>query len=269
MLQSAQKVFAPSPEYVFDDNQKNLAQLVGYVGLLMPVLLLVARSFSPNNDCSYNSISHHYYAFLAGDIFVGSLFVIAAIVIFYKGKSRAERWFTTLAGIFAIGVAIFPTDGSGCEQVEAFGRYFATFDSSASGEGAIYAQVPTFAALFEATTFELTLFGYDVGLHYASAGLLFILLGLYCVFIFPQSDPKTHLDHAGEWTADKRRRNLAYYISATVIFLSIFAIAAKPGLTIEDWDKLNLTFWFETFGLAAFGFSWLVRGRFIRFFGVK
>ncbi len=269
MLKSAQDIFTPSPEYDFDANQKNLAQLVGYVGILMPIVLQVAHRLSPGNDCSYNSISHYYYAFIAGDIFVGSLFVIAAIVIFYKGKSRAERWFTTLAGIFAIGVAIFPTDGSGCELAEAYGRYFATFDRAASGEDAIYAKAPEFAALFQATEFELTVFGKDVGLHYASAALLFILLGLYCIFIFPQNDPKTHQNISGASFADKRRRNMAYYVSAAVIFLSIFAIAAKPFHTVEEWNAADLTFCFEALGLAAFGFSWLVRGRFLSFFGSK
>jgi hypothetical protein len=43
------------------------------------------------------------------DAFVGGMWASGVFLIFYRGSDRLERWATNLAGLFAIGIALFPT----------------------------------------------------------------------------------------------------------------------------------------------------------------
>src|SRR5437867_6053121 len=43
--------------------------------------------------------------------FVGFLFVLGVVMIVYQGLTREENWLLNFAGVFALGVAVFPTGG--------------------------------------------------------------------------------------------------------------------------------------------------------------
>jgi hypothetical protein len=43
------------------------------------------------------------------DVFVGILWAVGLFLISYKGYDSTDNWVTNLSGIFAIGVALFPT----------------------------------------------------------------------------------------------------------------------------------------------------------------
>ena len=81
---------------------------MGIIGIFLPLLLwLVAYVISsqgllPSMSAYYHSVSR--------DVFVGALFAIGAAAFLYKGYSYKENIAMNLAGIFAVGVAVFPTD---------------------------------------------------------------------------------------------------------------------------------------------------------------
>lgn len=84
-----------------------LRRAVGYFGLVLPVAVFAVGIALPPHEF-LGSISAYYYLPLAGDVFVGILWVIGVFLWFYDYR-RPDRWLTSASGTFAIGVALFPT----------------------------------------------------------------------------------------------------------------------------------------------------------------
>ena len=122
----------------------NLRLGMGIIGIFLPLLLwLVAYVISsqgllPSMSAYYHSVSR--------DVFVGALFAIGAAAFLYKGYSFKENIAMNLADIFAVGVAIFPTE---CPSVVA-------------------------EAMCEAPTFK--------AIHAVSAILFFLTIAYVCLF---------------------------------------------------------------------------------------
>jgi quinol-cytochrome oxidoreductase complex cytochrome b subunit len=91
---------------VFD--YRTLRLLVGLVAFTLPVLVKLLSS------TPISSVSASYYT-EARDVFVGSLFVIGALMWAYNGHTHREKWVSKIASIAAIIVAIFPTTCNLCE----------------------------------------------------------------------------------------------------------------------------------------------------------
>jgi len=51
------------------------------------------------------------------DIFVGSMFVLAAFLVAYNGRSKWEYWLSKTSAVAAIGIAMFPCDCEGHDQI--------------------------------------------------------------------------------------------------------------------------------------------------------
>lgn len=81
------------------------------LGLAFPVILWVGGEIQGIHLQS--SMSAYYYASANGhsmhDWFVGMLFATGAFLYLYKGFSKEEDWVLSLGGMFAIGIAIYPT----------------------------------------------------------------------------------------------------------------------------------------------------------------
>jgi hypothetical protein len=56
------------------------------------------------------SLSAYYFSGMR-DVFVGVLFAVGAFLYLYKGFTTLENYALNLAGIFLVGVALFPKDG--------------------------------------------------------------------------------------------------------------------------------------------------------------
>jgi hypothetical protein len=83
---------------------RNLRAIIGYVGLTLPVVLLVAGAVDGHIE---SSISAYYYT-KVGNVFTGALCVIGVFLLAYRLTSWAiDNIATTLAGICALGVAFF------------------------------------------------------------------------------------------------------------------------------------------------------------------
>lgn len=89
-----------------------LRKAVGWIGILLPFVLMLGYFFLIQGTIIEQSISHYYYTGMR-DVFVGSLCAIALFMFFYSGYNEWDNWMGNLAGLFAIGAALFPTTEAG------------------------------------------------------------------------------------------------------------------------------------------------------------
>jgi hypothetical protein len=103
------------PEEPVDLSHTYHRQLIGYLGLLLPVLLLLLAAIRPtegvpSNPSAIGSISAYYYTGGVA-VFVGVLFALSLFLLSYRGYSDsvADRVLGFLGCLCAICVALFPT----------------------------------------------------------------------------------------------------------------------------------------------------------------
>ncbi len=84
-----------------------LRKAVGWIGLLLPFVLALGVLVFGGKGME-SSISHYYYSSM-GNVFVGALCAVALFMFFYSGYDKWDDWAGNLAGLFALGVALFPT----------------------------------------------------------------------------------------------------------------------------------------------------------------
>jgi len=83
---------------------RNLRAITGYVGLTLPVALLLAGVVDGHFE---SSLSAYYYT-KVGNVFTGALCVIGVFLVAYRLTALAvDSIVTTLAGFCALGVAFF------------------------------------------------------------------------------------------------------------------------------------------------------------------
>ncbi len=166
-------------------------QLIGYIGLILPLILigLVLLRDGIASWRNLDSISAYYYTGAVA-AFVGMLVALALFLFTYRGYKNQYHWAdraaSIIAGIAALGVAFFPT--------------------------AAPAGVPQLPWWSPATGI----------LHYVSAVTLFTMFAVFALFLF-------RLSASGEdIPSDKRWRNRVYLVCGIVIVASIIwaAIAA-------------------------------------------
>lgn len=83
---------------------RNMRAIIGYVGLTLPVALLLSGAADGHVE---SSLSAYYYT-KAGNVFTGALCVIGVFLLVYRLTSWAvDNLATLLAGVAALGVAFF------------------------------------------------------------------------------------------------------------------------------------------------------------------
>ena len=88
-----------------------LRLLIGFIGILLPMALYLGDAVIRQTWRPRNSLSAYYHSDLR-DVFVGSLCAIAVFLVTYMVFHRnLDNLFSTVAGITALGVALFPTAG--------------------------------------------------------------------------------------------------------------------------------------------------------------
>lgn len=104
----------------------NLRIGIGLMALCFPLVLWIGGSLM--HIGIQDSMSAYYHAAQDGrsmrDYFVGFLFAIGVFLYLYKGNSTAENILLNLAGMFAIGVAVFPMEwacGDTCKKISLHG----------------------------------------------------------------------------------------------------------------------------------------------------
>ena len=215
----------PEPTSSLVISYMTLRRAVGWIGILLPVVLIGYSLFFRKPSIFEPSISHYYYTGM-GDVFVGALCVIGFMLFSYKGYKPKGRWrWDDIAGdvacVFAVGVALFPTAPTG-----------------------------------EACPVRLS---YCV--HGTAAGLLFVTLACFSLFLFTRTDSKTP-------SRQKLRRNAFYracgYTILSCILLILVAYGLRKVLPKDIIDAIHPVLWLESIAIIAFSFSWLIKGEEIK-----
>jgi hypothetical protein len=228
---------------------RNLRKLIGWLGVLLPIVLLIGNyvinhinilnnSFFIDKSCYniYNptnsfktSISDYYYS-TVGELLTGTLCAVAMFMFCYHGHKKRKGEFglsdnllTNLIGIFAIGVAVFPTHSETCIQDN-----IRTYLSST-----------------------------QIGnIHFILAALFFVSLAAMSIINFRRTD---------DINLFGKRDNHQIYLYcgvAILICIGLIFIYMKWIVGQSEWlDNLRPTFWLEALALISFGFAWLVKGR--------
>jgi O-antigen/teichoic acid export membrane protein len=194
---------------------------------MLPVLLILGGLLSLGGI--EPSISDYYHTILR-DLFVGIMFAIAIFLICYTGHRRGEGetvsddWVTTVAGVAALGVAIFPNEGR------------VPNDTLASVTQALLGQHSAALA------------------HYSSAVIFLGAVGYLAFFRFARTAKPVRR------RIYRACGVVIWGATLLVIIASWFKIKgpAAPQAMVNDW---LLVLWFEAIGIWAFSIAWLVKGQ--------
>lgn len=173
------------PGYREDDRSNPLhRQLIGYIGLFLPLILIFMVVFRDGVAYwrSLNSVSVYYYSGAVA-AFVGMLVALSLFLFTYRGfrnkHNGVERVVSITAAVAALGVAVFPTGApDGVPQL----------------------------------SWWCPLLGI---LHLGFAILLFLLFAVFALALFPIKAREKKVGRG------KRRRNRVYYTCGIVILASI------------------------------------------------
>ncbi len=83
-----------------------LRRAIGAIGTALPFVLALGYGLLQAPQL-LNSMSAYYHSIM-GDVFVGSLCANGVFLICYRGYERRDDRVGDIAGVFAIGVALFP-----------------------------------------------------------------------------------------------------------------------------------------------------------------
>ena len=94
---------------------QTLRKTVGWLGISLPLAMIVGNFLFGNCASLQDTVSHYYYT-VTGDLFVGILIAVALFLFTYKGYDKKDNWWTALAGFFALCVALFPTNDNSTDS---------------------------------------------------------------------------------------------------------------------------------------------------------
>jgi hypothetical protein len=201
-----------------------LRKAVGWLGISLPPAMIIGNYVLDGCRFIQDSNSHYYYT-VTGNMFVGILCAVGLFLFTYKGYTRTDNITSSLAGVCAICIAMFPTNDSSANKCS--------------------------------NVVNLPLSELRNTIHYCSAALFFILLAYISLFLFTKSK--------GLKTERKRKRNSVYRICGITILFSIVLIGLYSLFEkqIPGAAKYQPVFWLEWMALLAFGISWLVKGELV------
>jgi len=208
-----------------------LRKTVGWLGISLPFALLIGNSllswltdFEIGCNPIKSSISHYYYTRM-GEIFGGTLCAVSLFLFCYKGYEKIDSRSSNIAGIFCLGVVLFPTSSTNA--------------------------IPCNLRGYVADSLTGTI-------HLSCASLFFITLAYMSYFLFtktggvmtPQKIKRNFI-----------YRTCAIVIIASIAILALYVFVLEdkfPALV-----PYHIVFWFEALALIAFGISWLTKGEFL------
>jgi hypothetical protein len=201
---------------------------IGLLGVLLPpVLVFLEPTLFDGLPFPRGSLSAYYYSGVR-EIFVGGLWAIGVFLVVYKLLDlTGESLLSSLAGVAAILVAVFPTERPGD------GWPLTPFQEKL-GEGAVTA------------------------IHYGSA-IAFIAL-LVPITLFFAHEEGGLAQEKGRLAQKERRRHRkwkGFHTIAAVLILSGAALAAFTGITGGPDRGVLIGEWIA---IWAFGLSWLAKG---------
>jgi hypothetical protein len=243
--------------------ETTLTRLIGTIPLLLPVLVVAVTALIGAEQQA--SISAYYYVPFASTIFEGLLFFTGLFMFAYRGHTIFDKWLAKTGGLFAIGVALFPTKAADWQDTNEILRIFAhpIGKSAVDPSNSKSESADIFNSLNEKWSSALDGVVHD--LHVGSAIVFLSILALFCLISFrrnngegvcPQPDGTVLL------TPAKRARNAVYLACGGVIVLCLLGLwlVYKKDQRILILG-MDLFFWLEAIALYAFGIRWLIKGR--------
>jgi hypothetical protein len=195
-------------------------QAIGYLGIIMPAILMVGTLTIGNCSHLQDSISHYYFTIMGGFL-VATLCAFAVILFIYQGYGLKDNLITSFAGLCALGIALFAT--THIEDVDCM----------------VCCLSDCKARIFT---------------HYISAALFFITLSYISIFIFTKSDG---VKTPEKIKRNRVYRTCGIVMLVSIFF--IFLIRIIPWLG-DNLKAIKPVFLLEWIALVAFGISWLVKG---------
>jgi|SRR5690242_1498549 len=214
-------------------NQSTLRKLVGALGILLPLLVFLFLKIANGFDLVLPSISHYYFT-RAASLFEIIVSLLAVFLLVYKGEQPIDYALSSIAGISALLMLLFPTSNlHGYNDTTKYDSVAVTFFNQSDFR-------PKF--------------------HYACAALFLLCLATMALFVFTKSSQPP-----ARRTRNKRKRNRIYR-TCGVIMLAALCVAFAGFLNIippDFYDANHLTFWMETLSVEAFGIAWMVKGEIV------
>lgn len=203
---------------------KNQMMILGILCILLAPLSILFGLFGDNPEGWYGSISKTYYA-NSKAVMIGLLIATGIYFISYKGYDKRDNFLTTLQGLAAIGLVIFPTK-LGSVDVGSVGLL----------------GLPSWLSVI---------------LHCACTYTLFISFWINLMFLFTLSN--------GKPTPKKRLRNIIYRCCGVLIILGTIAIIAGSTVLKPFLPKnFPIALVGEFVILIPFGFAYLVKSECIK-----
>ncbi len=203
---------------------RRLRRAIGYLGVFLPIVLVVLSLFSFFNTVIQPSISDYYYTNLR-DIFTCTLGAVGLFMIRYKGHGNPTIWkndqlLTNIAGFMAIGVALIPVNPEYDHQK-------------------IYTLIPITA-------------DWIGWLHYFFAALLFGIFALLAINVFTiGQNTNEHIP------VSRLNENNIYRFCGYAIIILMLLVPVSENLRLFPYSTLVL----EALALFLFGTAWLIKGR--------
>jgi hypothetical protein len=210
-----------------------LRQAVGWVGTLLPVVLVVGNAIF-STASRPDSMSGYYYTDMR-NIFVGALCALGVFLGAYDGYDDVDRWITNVAGLGAIGAALCPTK----------------------------------PAVPQPSTSQLVAGGF----HLFFAAVTFVALGLMALRFAkagqtPPDLPMMERIRYGLGFGKPAAPDRGIYRFCGIMILSCVVLAPVsnllPASVNAHWPVL---FILEAVAVFAFGVSWFVKGQTIKALG--
>jgi len=217
--------YLKKPNDNFQLSYLQIRRAVGILGLCLPVVMRLGTWIF--SGCLYwkDSISDYYYTIM-GNVFTGILCGVALFLYSYKGFNNWDRISSSLACVFALGVAFFPMNVD-CSCVECTHCNILSRDVQP----------------------------WRTFVHYGSAALLFGTLACMSYFLFTKTDETKTPTHR------KLQRNVIYRTCGIIMAVAMLATGSLMVPAINAACPISHPiYWMETIMLFAFGFSWLVKG---------
>ena len=131
-----------------------------------------------------------------------------------------------------------------------------TINETIASKGASLSAI--LVALFP-TTCDICKADLSSRIHYTAAAILFAILSYFCLVPFRK-------DTKGK-SGKKGLRSKIYLICGIIMITCMVVIfISNAVISKEIVTKLSLTYWGETIALAAFGFAWIIAGKYIPLF---
>jgi hypothetical protein len=96
-----------SPQNTLVHSYLFLRRAIGLIGLALPVVLVLGKQLVQGGDL-IGSLSGYYYTDLR-DVLVGAMCAVGVFLLAYYGHDYVDNVASTVAGLGAIGLALFPT----------------------------------------------------------------------------------------------------------------------------------------------------------------